>query len=91
MYGLGDGVLEDVVTAYAWFNISAANGEADGKKNKGIVAKKMTAEDISKAQELLKEMVKMERLNDLVLDNTQITDAGMAELKKALPECRISK
>ena len=58
MYANGKGVPEDNVTAYAWYNIAAANGHAGAKKNKGIVAEKMTADDISKAQELSREMVK---------------------------------
>ena len=51
-YYIGEGVLQDYATAYAW-SIAATNaGNAGAKKNKGIVAKKMTADDISKAEEL---------------------------------------
>ena len=57
-YFNGEGVLEDYVTAYAWWNIAAANGIGPAKKTKGLIAKTMTAEDISKAQELSKEMIK---------------------------------
>ena len=57
LYYKGEGVLEDSVTAYAWFNIAAANGQEDGKSNKPIVAKRMTPEQIAKAQELSREMV----------------------------------
>ena len=57
-YANGEGVLEDDVTAYAWFNIATANGDANAKKNKGIVAKKMTADQIAKAEALVKEMLK---------------------------------
>ena len=58
MYGGGHGVLEDSVTAYAWFNIAAANGEVLAKGSKGRLAEKMTPEQITKAQELSTEMVK---------------------------------
>jgi len=58
MYLKGDGALEDYVTAYAWLNIATANGHAKSKKSKDLIAKKMTTEDISKAQALSKEMVK---------------------------------
>ena len=51
-------VLAGTVDAYAWYNIAAANGEAYAKKNKGIIAKKMTPDQIAKAEELSKEMVK---------------------------------
>jgi TPR repeat protein len=58
MYYKGEGVLEDYVTAYAWWNIAATNGHRDAKKNKGIIAKEMTAENITKAEALVKEMIK---------------------------------
>ena len=58
MYESGDGVLKDDVIAYAWYNITAVNGEELAKKYKDVLAKKMTPEDISKAQALSKEMVK---------------------------------
>ena len=58
MYRNGKGVADDVVTAYAWENIAAANGNEEGKKRKDIVAKEMTADQITKAEALVKEMVK---------------------------------
>jgi hypothetical protein len=58
MYKRGEGVMEDYVTAYAWFNIAAANGHYTAKPTKVIVAKEMTADQIAKAEELVKEMVK---------------------------------
>jgi TPR repeat protein len=58
MYVNGKGVEQNYVTAYAWFNMAAANGEKLGEKNKGILAGKVTPEQIAKAQELSKEMVK---------------------------------
>ena len=54
----GLGVLEDYATAYAWMNIAAANGNAKAKKNKGIIAKKMTPDQIAKGEALAKEMIK---------------------------------
>ena len=58
MYYKGEGVLKDYVTAYAWWNIAAANGNANAKKVKPILAKQMTADQIAKAEELVKEMLK---------------------------------
>ena len=58
MYYNGGGILEDYETAYAWFNIAAANGDEYAKRNKLIVTKKMTPEQIAKAQELSREMIK---------------------------------
>ena len=51
MYGNGDGVLQDDVYTHMWFNIAASNGSDGAMKNRDIVAKIMTAADISKAQE----------------------------------------
>ena len=40
-----------------WYKIAAANGDKDAKHNKGIIAKKMTPEQIAKAQSLSTEML----------------------------------
>ena len=58
MYYGGKGVLKDYLTAYAWFNIAAANGHYTAKPTKVIVAKEMTPEQIAKAEALAKEMIK---------------------------------
>jgi TPR repeat protein len=63
MYHSGLGTLEDYVTAYAWFNIAQANrGKRDvgalAKHRKNTISRTMTPEQIAKAEELLKEMVK---------------------------------
>ena len=57
-YAKGEGGLEDYVTAYAWLNIAAANGIADANKAKLSLRTNMTPDQIAKAQELSKEMVK---------------------------------
>ena len=41
-----------------WWNIAASSGHASAVKNRDIVAEKMTAADISKAQDLARECVK---------------------------------
>jgi len=58
-YANGKGVPKDYVTAYAWFSIAAINGNALAKKSKPIVAEKMTPTQITKAEALAKEMIKM--------------------------------
>ena len=58
MYGFGKGVPQDYVTAYAWYNIAQANGNAKAKEWKGIVAKKMTPDQIAEGQKLSREMLK---------------------------------
>ena len=57
MYGLGQGVIKDNVYAYMWGNIVASNGDEDGDKLRDSVAKKMTATQIEKAQDLARKCV----------------------------------
>jgi len=57
MCGRGHGVIYDIVCAHMWFNIAASNGDADTVKNRDIIAKQMTAADISKAQGLARACV----------------------------------
>jgi TPR repeat protein len=58
MYNNGQGVIEDYIQAYVWYNISAANGDENGKTQKAMVAEEMTKEQIAKAQDLSREMIK---------------------------------
>ena len=58
MYDNGQGVTQDNVYAHMWWNIAASSGDANAVKNRDIVAGKMTAADISKAQGLARECVK---------------------------------
>ena len=51
-------MLEDNVTAYAWYIIAAANEDAAAKIEKVLLTKKMTPERIDKAEALIEEMVK---------------------------------
>ena len=51
----GNGVIQDMVHAHMWFNIAASRGHEDAKKNRDIVSKRMTKEQIAKAQELARE------------------------------------
>ena len=57
MYELGYGVKEDYVTAYAWYDLTAANDVEFGEA-KVDIAKLMTPGEIAKAEELVKEMIK---------------------------------
>ena len=55
MYDNGSGVLENDVYAYMWWSIAAAN---EGNNAKESLAKDMTPQDISKAQDLTRECEK---------------------------------
>ena len=45
-------MLEDTLTAHAWYNIAGANGDDMVKGNKDKIARRMTPEQIVRAQEL---------------------------------------
>ena len=50
MYENGKGVAKDTVLAYMWFNIGAANGDEMGAKNRDLIVKQMTSQEIEKAK-----------------------------------------
>jgi TPR repeat protein len=58
VYGDGVGTKKDLVVGYAWYNIATVNEYSGARLLKDTIAKKMTPEQITKAQELSKEMVK---------------------------------
>ena len=55
MYASGEGVAEDDVLAYMWWNLAAAQGHESAKNNKGFLVKRMTREQIAEAQKLSRE------------------------------------
>ncbi len=57
-YFLGQGLIQDNVYAHMWANIAASQGHKAATKVGDLVAKKMTASDISKAKELTRECVR---------------------------------
>jgi len=59
IYANGQGVLQDYVTAYAWANIAQANGDKTAPRFKSeFLEGKMTPDQIAKAEELAREMIK---------------------------------
>ena len=57
MYASGDGVPSNDVKACAWYIQSAFNGHPDGVKERDLIAKKMTPEQIAQAQALSKKLM----------------------------------
>ena len=51
MYGTGRGVPQDWVMAYAWYNVAAAGGEDTARRNRDLVAERMTASQLEQAQQ----------------------------------------
>jgi TPR repeat protein len=54
-YQLGEGVPQDIVLAHMWYNIGNANGNELAAKNRGNIAKLMSARQIAEAQSLARE------------------------------------
>jgi len=55
LYEEGQGVPQDYVEAHMWFNLGGASGDARGIKNRDIIARKMTPEQIAEAQRRARE------------------------------------
>ena len=61
-YGKGEGVRQDYVSAHMWLNLAAAQGDDTAQKNRDIVAKRMTPNQIAEAERLAREwMAKHQR------------------------------
>ena len=58
IYNNGWGVLLDFVRAHMWFNIAASSGNTNASKNRDVVAKRMTSNQIEKAQKRARECVR---------------------------------
>ncbi len=56
MYATGQGVPEDDIRAYAWFNLAAAQGAKEAMELKDSARKHMTREQIAEAQQLSREL-----------------------------------
>ena len=54
MYDEGEGVPQDYVSAHMWFNLAGTNGDKNAVTNRNTVEKKMTPEEIEKAQEMVR-------------------------------------
>ena len=55
VYGRGHGVPWDLIMAYMWADLAAAQGHELGAKNRDSYALRMTASEISKAKKLAQE------------------------------------
>ena len=60
MYDRGEGVIQDNVYAHMWFNIAASNGVEGAAAARATVANRLTAADLSKAQDLARNCVRKE-------------------------------
>ena len=55
MYYEGQGVPQDHVQAHLWYDLAAAQGNDTARKNREMVAEKMTPAQIAEAQRLARE------------------------------------
>ena len=55
MYGKGYGVMQDYTRALMWWTIAASQGHETARKNRDIVAKRMTPEQIAEAKRLARD------------------------------------
>jgi hypothetical protein len=55
MYELGEGVPEDIVLAYMWYNLAAAQGNETAQSNKDRTERRMTREQIAEGQRMSRE------------------------------------
>ncbi len=55
MYGNGRGVPKDYVQAHLWYNLAAAQGTELARKNRDIIAEKMTPAQMAEAQRLARD------------------------------------
>tara|TARA_Y100001934_G_C12161357_1_gene682119 strand:- start:281 stop:766 length:486 start_codon:yes stop_codon:yes gene_type:complete len=51
-YYEGQGVPQDYVSAHMWFNLSGSNGDKDAVENRNIIEKRMSKQQIEKAQDM---------------------------------------
>jgi uncharacterized protein len=54
-YAVGKEVMQDYVKAHCWFNLASAQGHPEAAKNRDDLANRMTAADVSTAQQLARE------------------------------------
>ena len=60
MYFNGQGVIQDNVYAHMWINIAGSNGSEGAAAARATVANRLTAADLSKAQDLARNCVRKE-------------------------------
>ena len=57
-YALGQGVPKDYVRADMWYIIAESKGDKDATRDRNIVTKLMTPDQIAEAQKLARECVR---------------------------------
>ena len=55
MYAHGKGIPQNYRMAHMLFNLAATNGDEEAKNNRGVIAGRMTKDDIAEAQKMARE------------------------------------
>ena len=63
MFSNGFGVPQDNVKAYLWFTVAGDSGYGHGSRYRDQIAKKMTPEDITKAQEMASKCIEFKYIS----------------------------
>ena len=63
MYSNGDGVAQDFIHAYKWYEISWANGYEDGFRSRDLIEVKMSSDQITEAKKLAREWIEKHKKN----------------------------
>ncbi len=58
MYYKGEGIPQDNIYAYMWWNPAASNGNEDGGKMRDMFARAMTSSQIAEAEKLACECIR---------------------------------
>lgn len=56
----GEGVPQDLIRAYMWWDIAAANGDDRAREARDYIAKEMTSSQIENAEQLAQECIRNE-------------------------------
>ena len=83
MYVNGEGVPEDYVQAYAWFTLSAAQGNEKARIDKTKIAEEMTSSQIAQAQQLSKTFAKNVKRNRSIPQQSRPSGLSRAVVKEA--------
>jgi len=72
MYAKGQGLPKHPPAALAWFVVSGYYGYQNASRNRDIIAKSMTPEQIAEAQKMSSELLKQIEANKVVVDLDQL-------------------
>ena len=61
MYANGEGVPQDLVLAYMWWNLAAVRGDDAAQENKEVIVPWMTREQVAEAEKLSREWLAQHR------------------------------